>query len=260
MRRRAVGWVEERTLITSDGVAISVAYRPRLGGPVEPADTRVFVVAHGFSGSLSVPTVERVAATLAERGAVVGLDFRGHGHSQGRSTLGGAEIYDLDAAVRWARLLGHDPVTTVGFSMGAAIAVRHAALLGGVDSVVSVSGPSRWYYRGTPPMRRLHTLVERRPGRVFARVVMGTRVVDQVSEPLPEEPRAVAGRIAPVPLLVVHGEQDAFFPVEHARQIAEAHGSADLWVVPGFGHAEASIDEALTRRIAQWASSQVLVR
>ena len=260
MRRRAFGWVEERTLVTSDGVAISVAYRPQVTAGTQPLVERVFVVAHGFSGSLSYPGVERVAATLSEYGAVVGLDFRGHGRSRGLSTLGDAEIYDLDAAVRWARLLGHGSVTTVGFSMGAAVAIRHAALLGGVDSVVSVSGPSRWYYRGTPPMRRLHTLVEGRPGRMFARVVMHTRVVDQVSDPLPEEPRAVAGRIAPVPLLVVHGEQDAFFPVEHARQIAEAHGSADLWVIPGFGHAEASIDEALTRRIAAWASSQGRLR
>jgi len=256
MRRDSEGWVEQRTLVTSDGVAISVAYRPQLSSTPQPESGHVFVVAHGFSGSLSYPGVERVADTLSDYGAVVGLDFRGHGRSRGLSTLGAAEIYDLDEAVRWARLLGHQTVTTVGFSMGAAVAVRHAALLGGVDSVVSVSGPSRWYYRGTPPMRRLHSLVERRPGRVFARVVMNTRVVEQVVEPLPEEPREVAGRIAPVPLLVVHGEQDAFFPVEHARQIAEAHGSADLWVVPGFGHAEASIDEPLTRRIADWAIGQ----
>lgn len=260
MRRRVVGWVEERTLVAADGVAISAAYRSHSGGVSRPDTGQIFVVAHGFSGSVSYAGVERVAATLAEYGAVVGLDFRGHGRSHGRSTLGDAEIYDLDAAVQWARLLSDGPVTTVGFSMGAAVAVRHAGLLGGVDSVVSVSGPSRWYYRGTPPMRRLHTLVERPAGRAFARVVLHTRIVDEMREPLPEEPRAVAGRIAPVPLLVVHGEADAFFPVEHARQIAEAHGSADLWLIPGFGHAEASMDEALTRRIAEWAITRVCVQ
>ena len=94
------------------------------------------------------------------------FDFRGHGRSGGASTMGDKEIKDLDVVVRYARELGYQRVVTVGFSMGASIVLRHAGLLGGVDAVVSVSGPGRWYYRGTP-MRRVHWAVEHRAGRTL---------------------------------------------------------------------------------------------
>ena len=38
--------------------------------------------------------------------------------------------------------------------MGAAVAIRHAGF-GGVNAVVAVSGPSRWFYQGTTRMRLL---------------------------------------------------------------------------------------------------------
>jgi pimeloyl-ACP methyl ester carboxylesterase len=245
---------ERQALITADGVRLSAAHWPARSGSRATA----FVVAHGFSGSWRSTGIAGVVAALRERGGVVALDFRGHGSSTGESTLGDREIEDLAAAVAWARLLGYASVVTVGFSMGASIVVRHAALVGGVDAVVSVSGPSRWYYRGTPAMRRLHWLVEQRSGRRLARFAMRTRIVDAGWDPVPQEPRAVAAAIAPVRLLVVHGDADRFFPVEHAEELAAGAGpTADLWIEAGFGHAEAAIAPDLTARIAGWALDAV---
>ena len=49
----------------------------------------------------------------------------------------------------------------------------------------------------------------------------------------------LAARIAPVPLLVVHGDADHYFPVEHAEHLFAAAGEPkELWLEPGFGHAE----------------------
>ena len=142
--------------------------------------------------------------------------------------------------------------------MGASVAVRHAALHRGVDAVVAVSGPARWYYRGTPAMRRLHMVIERPAGRAFARAAMGTRIWSGGWDPLPAEPRALAGEIAPTPLLVVHGDSDRFFPVDHATELYEAAGpTAELWVEPGFGHAEAAVDDELAGRIARWVLAAV---
>jgi fermentation-respiration switch protein FrsA (DUF1100 family) len=61
--------------------------------------------------------------------------------------------------------------------------------------------------------------------------------------------------VAPAPLLVVHGDADRYFPLEHARALhdAAAPGAADLWVEPGFGHAEAAVSDDLLARIAAWA-------
>ena len=73
---------------------------------------------------------------------------------------------------------------------------------------------------------------------------------------VPESPVEVAGRIAPTPLLVVHGDRDPFFGVEHGRALAAAAGpGAQLWEVPGFGHAEGAVTPALVDRIAGWVAA-----
>jgi pimeloyl-ACP methyl ester carboxylesterase len=213
-------------------------------------------VAHGFTGSWRRPDVQAVIAGLRPSGGVISFDFRGHGESGGLSTVGDLEIQDLHAAVVWARELGYTRVATVGWSMGAAVAIRQAGLLGGVDAVVAVSGPSRWHFRGTPAMRLVHRAIESRSGRVVAARVYGTRIAPSGWDPPPYPPDAVVGLIAPTPLLVVHGDADRFFPSDHARWLVEAaREPAELWLEPGFGHAENAASPDLVRRIARWAEA-----
>ena len=51
----------------------------------------------------------------------------------------------------------------------------------------------------------------------------------------------MAARISPVPLLIVHGDRDHYFPVEHAEALyAAAREPKELWLVEGFGHAESA--------------------
>ena len=149
--------VKATTLVTEDGVPIDAIHLP---GKKDLA----IVVAHGFTLSWQRPNVWRIANRFNRMAGVLSFDFRGHGRSGGLSTLGDREIKDLDVVVRWARELGYRRVAAVGFSMGASIVLRHAGLVGGVDAVVSVSGPGRWYYRGTESMRRVHFAVEHRVG------------------------------------------------------------------------------------------------
>jgi putative redox protein len=49
-------------------------------------------------------------------------------------------------------------------------------------------------------------------------------------------PTEAARRFAPRPLLVMHGEDDESVPTTDARQLAVAHGSAELSVLVGAGH------------------------
>jgi pimeloyl-ACP methyl ester carboxylesterase len=238
--------VKALTLVTSDGVPIDAAHLP---GDHDLA----IVLGHGFTLSWQRPAIWRIATRLNQFGGVVIFDFRGHGRSGGLSTLGDREINDLDVAVAYARELGYRRIATVGFSMGASIAVRHAGLIGGVDAVVSVSGPGWWYYRGTKPMRRVHWAVERRVGRLVTRTWLKTRVSSVRWNPDPLPPSEAAARIAPTPLLVVHGDQDLYFPPDHAQQLYEAAAEPkELWIVPGFGHAETGMNAALLDRIGQW--------
>ncbi|NYD45091.1 pimeloyl-ACP methyl ester carboxylesterase [Actinomadura luteofluorescens] len=242
---------EPLTLYTTDGVRIDAGHTP-FGGEV------CFILAHGFTCSWRLPALRRIAAALGRHGGVIALDFRGHGRSGGHSTVGDREVLDVDAAVAAARRRGYERVVLTGFSMGGAIVVRHAALYGGVDAVVSVSAPARWYYRETVPMRRVHWAIERRAGRMAVRLARGTRIAPKGWDPVPEAPHEVAGRIAPAPLLVVHGAADPFFPVEHGHQLYEAASDPrELWIEPAFGHAEVAATPDLINRLAAWATKAV---
>ncbi|MFF9059739.1 alpha/beta hydrolase [Streptomyces sp. NPDC014882] len=248
-------------LPTADGVSVDSVYDPGAvvhDSPESPSRGLAFVVAHGFTGDADRPHVRRIASALARYGAVVTFSFRGHGRSGGRSTVGDREVLDLDAAVAWARRLGHPRVATVGFSMGGSVVLRHAALhTGTVDAVVSVSAPARWYYRGTAPMRRLHWLVTRPAGRLVGRYGLRTRIHDRDWDPVPLSPVEAVPRIAPTPLLMVHGDRDGYFPLDHPRMLAEAAGGhGELWVEPGMGHAEHAAADDLVHRIGAWAAAR----
>jgi pimeloyl-ACP methyl ester carboxylesterase len=239
------------TLVTEDGVPIEAVHVPGDG-------ELGIVVAHGFTLNWQRPAVWRVVRRLSRFGGVVTFDFRGHGRSGGASTLGDREIRDVEAAVAYARELGYTRIATVGFSMGASIVLRHAGLTGGVDAVVSVSGPGRWYYRGTKAMRRVHFAIEHRAGRLITRNFLHTRISSGRWDPVPLPPADAAARISPAPVLIVHGDQDEFFPVDHAEQLyAGAREPKELWIIPGFGHAESGSTPALLDRIGGWLLAAV---
>ena len=64
--------------------------------------------------------------------------------------------------------------------------------------------------------------------------------------------------LAPTPLLVVHGDADPYFPLDHPRSLAAAAGpeAAELWIEPGYGHAENAAEEQLLDRIGAWIRSR----
>lgn len=240
-------------LTTSDGIGIDAVL---LRGA--EARTTAVVLANGFTGTHRNPRTRTIAETMYEVGDVMTFDFRGHHGSEGRSTVGNAEIHDMEAVLVRLRDLGYERVVTVGFSMGAAVAIRHAAIFGGVEAVVAVSGPSRWFYRGTRPMRLLHVGIGKRAGRFFLRTFRKVRVIDRKWSTRPAEPREIAGEISPASLLVVHGDSDSYFPTSHAVAIhAAARDPKDLWIVPGMGHAERAVEPELAERMRDWITERL---
>ena len=113
--------VRQTTLVASDGVELAARHLDGVGGAV-------FVVVHGFNGNGLEGQVQTIVERLAGFGDVITVDLRGHGASAGQSTVGRLEVLDVDAAIRWARELGYARVITVGFSLGAAVAIRQAGL------------------------------------------------------------------------------------------------------------------------------------
>jgi pimeloyl-ACP methyl ester carboxylesterase len=236
------------TLLTEDGERLQALHVP---GPDDGRPLAV-VVAHGFTLSTARLGVQAVLSAFSHHAGVLGFDFRGHGGSTGHSTVGHREILDLDAAVQQARRLGYADVVTCGWSMGGSVVLRHAALHGGVEAVVSVSALSRWFYKDTKPMRRVHWAIETRLGRLVAHRAFRTRIsaAGWDLDALPEAPVEVAPRISPIPVLFVHGDRDHYFPVDHPHALYEAANEPkELWIVEGFGHAESAATPDLLDRI-----------
>lgn len=249
MIRRPSSCGRDADTVTADGI------RLHLVELVHPGPLAVVLVP-GFSCSWDKPFVRRVAGWLAEHAGVVAVDLRGHGRSGGRSTLGAQEVLDVDAAVAYARR-SYAQVVTVGFSMGGGSVLRHAALLGArttepVDAVVAISAASRWWRTETRPMRRLHLLAGTAPGRAVTRLALRTRVDRDAADDPPTPPVALVDRIAPTPLLLVHGADDPYLTTENARELHAAAGrGTELWILPGYGHAELAVDEALAGRLGR---------
>jgi pimeloyl-ACP methyl ester carboxylesterase len=240
---------------TSDGIDLRGVHLS--GNDSDPAG-RVFVVAHGMTNATAKASTRAVLARLATHGSVVAFDLRGHGRSGGRSSVGRDEILDVDAALGFARRLGHRRVVLVGFSLGAAVALRHAgrtgtdpALTAAADAVVAVSPPARWFLRESRSMLRIQWLLEHPLGALLA-LRLGIRLGTPWNT-VPSTPLDEVARIAPTPLLLVHGTADHYFGPEQSVLLHRAAPGSELWLIDGMGHAESGISTATVDRIAAWA-------
>jgi pimeloyl-ACP methyl ester carboxylesterase len=239
--RFGVADAEPFELDASDGVHL---VGTRLGD-AEPA----IVLCHGFSGWHTKARSAAFAEALARWFTVYAFDFRGHGLSDGETTFGALEVRDVAAVLHLARTEGHRPVATVGSSMGGVAAVRHAAMSGGTDAVVAISAPARWGGHESPGVRRMAWVAASPRGRRVARA-FGVRIADHIDRP--ESPEDVVGKIAPVPVLVVHGRDDHYFDEEEAWRLYRAAGEPKaLWLATSFGHAEDGFSNELAARIAR---------
>lgn len=240
---------------TADGVTLRGLHLT--GAPATPTG-HAFVVAHGMTNATDKASTRAVLARFAAHAPVVAFDFRGHGRSGGRSSVGRDEVLDVDAAIGTARLLGYRRVTLVGFSLGAAVALRHAgrsrrdpALTEAADAVVAVSPPARWFLRETRSMLRVQWLMEHPVGPL-----LGPRLGIRLGRPwttVPSTPLDEVAHIAPTPLLLVHGTADLYFGPEQSARLHRAAPGSELWPVTGMGHAESGIAAATIDRIADWA-------
>jgi uncharacterized protein len=232
-------------LIADDGTVLAGTYLPAAGGPA------AVLLVHGFGAHRRKPAYARLADGLGSRLPVLALDLRGHGDSGGWSTLGDREAHDVAAGIRWLRHVGHQRVVVVGLSMGATAAMHAATGVEEPEALVLVSATSR--FRPTPetePMRRL-AAVWRSPSRRRAlRLAVGVRLAGPEAWGPPPHPVQLVARSGR-PVLVVHGDDDPYFPPSDAHElVAASAGHAALWIEPeGFGHAEDGLTPTFIARL-----------
>lgn len=174
---------------------------------------------------------DRIATTLGW--VVLALRLRGAGGSEGSFSLGGWR-HDLDAGLAALRAVPDVRGTWLaGFGTGGALAIVAGADDPGVSGVAAMAVPADFDDWADHPRRLLQH----------------AREIGVISSPgFPEQPElwsrelreirpvAVARRLAPRPLLLLHGADDEAVPHFDARVLADAHGAAELRIIAGAGH------------------------
>ncbi len=217
---------EELQVRTADGLRLLTWLLPG-------ARRAVVVVSGGYRGHIS--DVLGIAAALNRAGfPVVAYGWRGTpGSDHAPHTLGALEQRDLEAVIDAVEVrLGHLPVALLGYSMGGAVSLSVAAEDLRVSAVCTDSAFA-------DPVDLLMERARRRlplPGAVMVPVM--TALAGRTGARLHDfSPISRVGRIAPRPLLLIHGGADASVPVEHARRLFAAAGDPkELCVLPGVPH------------------------
>jgi pimeloyl-ACP methyl ester carboxylesterase len=230
---------EMDTTIHSGDLALAahVAQATRAAAGPRPG----LVVCHGFPAGpggavTSAQTYPDLADHLAaETGwTVVAFNFRGAGQSEGDFSLQGW-LDDLRAVVD--HVAGLPRVTEVwaaGSSAGGSLALCEAAADDRIRGVATLAAPSE--FDGWASDARAFLAHCRRVGVV--RTSGFPSDVDAWARQFKEiQPLAAVAKVAPRPLLLMHGSEDTVVPVSDARVLADAAGGeADLRVITGAGH------------------------
>jgi uncharacterized protein len=147
--------VSERpvTVTSSDGLSLVGV----LSSPDSPKAAAVICHPHPrMGGTMNAPLLLALRDELVRRHyAVLRFNFRGIGDSEGESSLGVDEVADAEGAVSQVRSFDEAlPVVLVGWSFGAAVAVRLAARddsLAGCVAIAPAVKPRPEISAGLPP-------------------------------------------------------------------------------------------------------------
>ncbi len=182
--------------------------------------------------------------------AVLVFNFRGTGKSQGNLDLRGW-VRDLEAAIDF---LSHLPeigsLSLLGFSGGAAVVVYVAAHYPGVSAVVTCSCP--FFFE---------PLFITEPGLLIDHFRSIGAIRDSDFPPSLEwwlegfklvSPKEWVDKIAPRPLLIVHGEEDGVVGVDQAWNLfRRAKEPKEIAIIPRAGH-RLRQDEGAMSTVLEW--------
>jgi len=242
-------------LRSRDGVRLAARWLPAETGGTEwqPDPYEAILLLHGWSGSVA-PDIVEYGPFLRRTAGVLALDFRGHGDSDDApTTFGLHEVEDVAGALAWFGERGIRRVALAGTSMGAITAIAAVGVLGDgslasadmdLDAPADVVPPPRPRIVAIVADSAAPELVVPVASRLrgpFRRAV-AARLFAAAARSLGADPRAtepirMIGLVDPVPLLLIHGEDDDTVPLADARRLAAAGGpTTEHWVVPGAGH------------------------
>lgn len=246
---------QEVSFVTDDDVTIAGWWIPAMDRFGQPAGnvTETVVVCHGLGANKSNQLT--LAAHFVQAGFnVLIFDFRAHGQSGGQiSSFGDLERRDVLAAVHWLKQTHPEQarkVYGVGASMGAAaliaaaadpseegLAIDAVAVYGTYDSLANLTRDVA-DGRFLPPLNWL-TMHLSLP---LASAHAGTNLAAF-------SPAALVDRVAPRPVLFIHGTEDMIIPFARGDALRDAASQPKyhLWIRRGDHNG--IINDQLTGRI-----------
>jgi fermentation-respiration switch protein FrsA (DUF1100 family) len=221
--------------------ASAVARIPLQGWYLPAGGKRAIIIIHGIDKNRwdAWEHIPQKAQLFVQHGFdVLVFDLRGHGESGGeRLGFGWLERNDVLGAVRYIEERGI-PAGRIGLqshSYGAGTGLLSAAAIPDVAAVVADSA-----FADIRPLLN-HEVQLRGFPRIFTPGIsfVGGHFYGLDLDEIPPEKQV--SKIAPRPILFIHGTADDRIPVENSyRLFAAANNSVDeLWIVPGAAHVQA---------------------
>ena len=233
-----LGFQEVRFPARGGDVQLAGWYVPHAAG------RHALILVHGMGSSRTAEYrgqfSDLIGAMYRSGFAVLSIDLRGHGQSDdARLSFGIKEHRDVLGAYDYLRAQGYGPrhIGALGISMGGASVMMAAAREPGIGAVVSdsafadISSVMHESFQSRTGMPALLLT----PASLWTRLLLGydllsARPVDEVA------------KLAPRPLLIIHGDADSLVPLRHAHDLKSAYPSAELWIIPGGEHATSFSD------------------
>ena len=206
-----------------------------------PQASTTIIICPGYRGKRA--DVLGISAHLWRAGHnILAFEYYGHGTVVGKPiTLGYREINDFLGAVVYARQRApHARLGAMAYSMGASVAIMACARTTEVEALVADSAfATHRSVVGYAVRRTLHL-----PFALFdwiTDLLLWWRAGYHFNQ---VEPLRDIGRIAPRPVLLIHGQKDSVVDPQDAPLLYEAAGEPkELWLLPNVEHCGAYFED-----------------
>ncbi len=224
---RALGTPAKDVLIEArDGSPLHALYLPAQG---KTHATLLYL--HGNAENLT-SHAHMVSWLPAQGYGVLAIDYRGFGRSGGKASVDGIHE-DAEAALAWLVAQGGTstgPLIVYGQSIGGSVAIRFVARSPLREHVAAVIADSAFSDYRAIAREKLSMLWLTWPFQWPLSLLISDRY----------SAGDYVGALSPIPLLLIHGEQDPIVDASHSQRLYQAAGNPkSLWLIPQGTHIDA---------------------
>jgi len=176
----------------------------------------VLIIAHGWYMCKDTHAFLRMSEDFFKSYDVITMDFRGHGKSSGWYTFTSNEHKDIKAVVKYAREK-YSKIAILGFSLGGALAIIHAATYKDINCLITVSTPTDFdkIENLCWQPEAFITAFQQFDNRINRNIRLGSPFLYKI------RPIDIVQDISPTPILFLAGGKGPTFHPWHAEKLHE---------------------------------------